>query len=147
MIRRPQAAEAADRAVLEARKQLDNLPGADGGRRPILLKQLSAARIEQAARYLALEAARTTPTTAKDRERLDSGIDGTQLAVRDLTSLGGADGKELIKAAQRNLQLLHLRRGKLRAEDWPRLTQACEQLSRAPIFIDDNGGGGAGEPV
>jgi tetratricopeptide (TPR) repeat protein len=113
----PQAAEAADRAVVEARKQLDNLPGADGGRRPILLKQLSAARIEQAARYLALEAARTTPTTAKDRERLDSGIDGTQLAVRDLTSLGGADGKELIKAAQRNLQLLHLRRGKLRLSE------------------------------
>ncbi len=36
--------------------------------------------------------------------------------------------------------LHNLRRGKLRAEDWPRLTAACEQLSRAPIFIDDNSG-------
>ncbi len=33
-----------------------------------------------------------------------------------------------------------LRRGKLRAEEWPRLTAACEQLSKAPIFIDDNSG-------
>jgi len=36
--------------------------------------------------------------------------------------------------------LHNLRRGKLRAEDWPRLTAACEQLSKAPIFIDDNSG-------
>ncbi len=36
--------------------------------------------------------------------------------------------------------LHNLRRGKLRAEDWPRLTQACEQLSQAPIYIDDNSG-------
>ena len=36
--------------------------------------------------------------------------------------------------------LHNLRRGKLRAEDWPRLTQACEQLSQAPIYIDDSSG-------
>ncbi len=36
--------------------------------------------------------------------------------------------------------LHNLRRGKLRAEDWPRLTAACEQLSQAPIFIDDTSG-------
>ncbi len=36
--------------------------------------------------------------------------------------------------------LHNLRRGKLRAEDWPRLTAACEQLSQAPIYIDDNSG-------
>jgi len=34
--------------------------------------------------------------------------------------------------------LHNLRRGKLRSDDWPRLTQACEQLSKAPIYIDDN---------
>ena len=39
-----------------------------------------------------------------------------------------------------SFNLHNLRRGKLRAEDWPRLTQACEQLSKAPIFIDDNSG-------
>ena len=41
-------------------------------------------------------------------------------------------------SAQFNLH--NLRRGKLRAEDWPRLTAACEQLSHAPIFIDDTSG-------
>jgi len=39
-----------------------------------------------------------------------------------------------------SFNLHNLRRGKLRAEDWPRLTQACEQLTQAPIFIDDNSG-------
>jgi replicative DNA helicase len=36
--------------------------------------------------------------------------------------------------------LHNVRRGKLRAEDWPRLTRACDQLSRAPIFLDDTPG-------
>jgi len=39
-----------------------------------------------------------------------------------------------------SFNLHDLRRGKLRAEDWPRLTQACEELSQAPIYIDDNSG-------
>jgi replicative DNA helicase len=39
-----------------------------------------------------------------------------------------------------SFNLHNLRRGKLRAEDWPRLTQACEELSQAPIYIDDNSG-------
>ncbi len=33
-----------------------------------------------------------------------------------------------------------LRRGRLKAEDWPNLTSACEKLSRAPLFIDDTSG-------
>ena len=36
-----------------------------------------------------------------------------------------------------SFNLHNLRRGKLRAEDWPRLTQACDQLSQLPIHIDD----------
>ena len=39
-----------------------------------------------------------------------------------------------------NFNLHDLRRGKLRAEDWPRLTAACDRLSNAPIFIDDSSG-------
>lgn len=42
--------------------------------------------------------------------------------------------------ASGSFNLHDLRRGKLRAEDWPRLTQACEKLSQAPIYIDDNSG-------
>lgn len=44
----------------------------------------------------------------------------------------------LCSAASFNLH--NVRSGKLRAEDWPRLTAACEQLSRAPIYIDDTSG-------
>jgi replicative DNA helicase len=36
--------------------------------------------------------------------------------------------------------LHNLRRGRLQAEDWPRLTAACEKLSQAPIYIDDTSG-------
>ena len=110
----PQAAESADRAVTEAKKQLDTLPVAEAGRKPLVLKLLATARVEQAARYVALDASRTAAPSAKDRERIDNAIDGMQQAVRDLSSASGADGKELQKAAQRNLQLLYLRRARLR---------------------------------
>jgi replicative DNA helicase len=32
-----------------------------------------------------------------------------------------------------------IRNGKLASDDWPRLTRACDLLTRAPVFIDDNG--------
>jgi replicative DNA helicase len=32
-----------------------------------------------------------------------------------------------------------LRSGRLAAEDWPRLSAACDRLSRAPIYVDDTG--------
>ena len=32
-----------------------------------------------------------------------------------------------------------LRTGKLTADDWPRLTAACDRLSKAPIYVDDTG--------
>jgi replicative DNA helicase len=50
-----------------------------------------------------------------------------QLVLRMLCSSGG-------------FNLHDVRRGKIRPEDWPRLTQACERLSSAPIFIDDSSG-------
>jgi replicative DNA helicase len=50
-----------------------------------------------------------------------------QLALRMLCSATG-------------FNLHNVRRGKLRPEDWTRLTRACDQLSRAPIFIDDTPG-------
>ena len=39
-----------------------------------------------------------------------------------------------------SFNLHDLRRGKLRSEDWPRLTAACDRLSKAPIYIDDSSG-------
>jgi replicative DNA helicase len=32
-----------------------------------------------------------------------------------------------------------LRTGKLAADDWPRLTAACDRLAKAPIYVDDTG--------
>jgi len=39
-----------------------------------------------------------------------------------------------------NFNLHDVKRGKLRAEDWPKLTNACDKLSQAPLFIDDTSG-------
>ena len=50
-----------------------------------------------------------------------------QLVMRMLCSSGG-------------FNLHDVRRGKIKTEDWPRLTQACETLAAAPIFIDDSSG-------
>src|SRR5919108_296022 len=32
-----------------------------------------------------------------------------------------------------------LRTGKLAADDWPRLTAACDKLAKAPVYVDDTG--------
>lgn len=113
----PQAVEAAERAVSEARKQFDNLPAAEGAKRPQWLRQLSVLRIELAARVVAMDGSRQGAATAKDRERLDVGIDAAQQASRDLQGQNGAEVKELQKAASRNLQLLLVRRGRQRLLD------------------------------
>ncbi len=52
-----------------------------------------------------------------------------QLVMRMLCSSAGA-----------GFDLHNVRRGHIRAEDWPRLTDACGKLSQAPIFIDDSSG-------
>jgi len=50
-----------------------------------------------------------------------------QLAMRFLSSMTG-------------FNLHDLRRGKLDSRDFPRLMEACDRLSHAPLFIDDTGG-------
>lgn len=65
-------------------------------------------------------------------EKIGVGIFSLEMAREQLVMrmLGSSAG----------FNLHNLRRGKLRAEDWPKLTGACEQLSQAPIYIDDNSG-------
>jgi len=66
------------------------------------------------------------------REKVGVGVFSLEMSREQLVMrMLGSSGK---------FNLHDLRRGKLRAEDWPRLTQACEQLSQAPIYIDDNSG-------
>jgi len=66
------------------------------------------------------------------REKVGVGVFSLEMAREQLVMrmLGSSAG----------FNLHNLRRGKLRAEDWPRLTQACDQLSQLPIHIDDTSG-------
>lgn len=98
------ALESAERAVSEGRKQIENLPSAEGNRRPLLTQRVGEAEIELAARFL---------TDGKDtRERLERAVELLEQASKDLGTL--PDAKELQRAAQRDLAIAHLRRGRLR---------------------------------
>lgn len=102
------AQEAAERAVAEARKQLETTPTADAARRSAAAQRLLEARVELGARYL------LTDGKGKDsRERLDKAVDTLDAAAKELATLG-VEGKELLRTAQRNLALAQLRRGRLR---------------------------------
>ncbi|MBU0742321.1 replicative DNA helicase [bacterium] len=50
-----------------------------------------------------------------------------QLVMRLICASGGFNNHDL-------------RRGHIKPEDWPKLTEACSRLSDAPIFIDDSSG-------
>ena len=41
--------------------------------------------------------------------------------------------------AEARVESQSLRTGKLKPEDWPRLTAACDKLMKAPIWVDDTG--------
>lgn len=101
------AQESAERAVSEARKQLENLPSAEGNRRPLLAQRLAEAQIELATRFL---------TESKDsRERLERAVELLEQANKELGSIPDAPTlKETQRAAQRDLAVAHLRRGRFR---------------------------------
>jgi replicative DNA helicase len=44
-----------------------------------------------------------------------------------------------LMCSEAKVESQRLRTGKLAAEDWPRLTAACDKLARAPIYVDDTG--------
>ena len=121
--RLPAAQEAAERAVAEAKKQLEAVPATDTARRTQLALRLSEARIELGSRYIASDHPEGQPVRdaaakdARDRERLDRAVDALTLSIKDMPQLGGADVKELLRIGQRDLALAHLRRGRLRLID------------------------------
>jgi replicative DNA helicase len=41
--------------------------------------------------------------------------------------------------SEAKVELQRLRSGRLAPEDWPRLTAACDRLTKAPIYVDDTG--------
>src|SRR5215216_2815198 len=44
-----------------------------------------------------------------------------------------------LMCSEAKVESQRLRTGKLGADDWPRLTAACDKLAKAPIYVDDTG--------
>jgi replicative DNA helicase len=44
-----------------------------------------------------------------------------------------------LMCSEAKVESQRLRTGKLAADDWPRLTAACDKLTKAPIWVDDTG--------
>src|SRR5689334_23485542 len=48
-----------------------------------------------------------------------------------------AEATQRQMCAEGKVESQRLRTGKLAADDWPRLTAACDKLAKAPIYVDD----------
>ena len=68
------------------------------------------------------------------------------LAVRGETpvalftpEMSKAEITQRLMCSEAKVESQRLRTGKLAPDDWPRLTAACDRLSKAPIYVDDTG--------
>jgi replicative DNA helicase len=68
------------------------------------------------------------------------------LAVRHQTpvalftlEMSKAEVTQRLMCSEAKVESQRLRNGKLAADDWPRLTAACDKLAKAPIYVDDTG--------
>ncbi len=68
------------------------------------------------------------------------------LAVRGETpvalftlEMSKAEVTQRLMCSEAKVESQRLRTGKLAPDDWPRLTAACDRLSKAPIYVDDTG--------
>jgi replicative DNA helicase len=68
------------------------------------------------------------------------------LAVRATTpvalftlEMSKSEVTQRLMCSEAKVESQRLRTGKLAAEDWPRLTSACDKLAKAPIYVDDTG--------
>ncbi|HEX7082555.1 MAG TPA: replicative DNA helicase [Gaiellaceae bacterium] len=63
-----------------------------------------------------------------------------QLPVALFTlEMSKAEVTQRLMCSEGKVESQRLRTGKLAADDWPRLTAACDKLSKAPIYVDDTG--------
>jgi replicative DNA helicase len=62
----------------------------------------------------------------------------TPVAVFTL-EMSKAEVTQRLMCSEAKVESQRLRNGRLAAEDWPRLTAACDKLAKAPIFVDDTG--------
>jgi replicative DNA helicase len=68
------------------------------------------------------------------------------LAVRHSTpvalftlEMSKAEVTQRLMCSEAKVESQRLRTGKLAADDWPRLTAACDKLAKAPVYVDDTG--------
>jgi replicative DNA helicase len=68
------------------------------------------------------------------------------LAVRDerpvalfTLEMSKSEVTQRLMCSEAKVESQRLRTGKLGADDWPRLTAACDRLAKAPIYVDDTG--------
>src|SRR5207248_5491554 len=109
-----------------------------------------------------------TPSGFRDLDRLTSGFQAgnliivaarpsmgksalalcmaANLAVRHQTpvalftlEMSKAEVTQRLMCSEAKVESQGLRNGKLAADDWPRLTAACDKLAKAPIYVDDTG--------
>lgn len=50
-----------------------------------------------------------------------------------------AEVTQRLMCSEAKVESQRLRTGRLAADDWPRLTAACDKLAKAPIYVDDTG--------
>src|ERR671930_1927694 len=50
-----------------------------------------------------------------------------------------AEVTQRLMCSEAKVESQRLRTGKLAADDWPRLTAACDRLAEAPLYVDDTG--------
>jgi replicative DNA helicase len=62
----------------------------------------------------------------------------TPVAIFTL-EMSKAEVTQRLMCSEAKVESQRLRTGRLAAEDWPRLTAACDKLAKAPIFVDDTG--------
>jgi replicative DNA helicase len=64
----------------------------------------------------------------------------TQIPVALFTlEMSKAEVTQRLMCSEAKVESQRLRTGKLAADDWPRLTAACDKLAKAPIWVDDTG--------
>ena len=109
-----------------------------------------------------------TPSGFRDLDRLTSGFQagnliivaarpsmgksalalcmGANIAVRHGLPVGlftlemsKSEVTQRLMCSEAKVESQRLRNGKLAADDWPRLTAACDKLAKAPIYVDDTG--------
>jgi replicative DNA helicase len=109
-----------------------------------------------------------TPSGFRDLDRLTSGFQpgnliivaarpsmgksglglcmASNLAMRDerpvavfTLEMSKSEVTQRLMCSEAKVESQRLRTGKLGADDWPRLTAACDRLAKAPIYVDDTG--------